>query len=145
MKISSRFTIAVHILSLLKNNPPSICTSEYMGESVNANPVIIRKVLSQLKKASFVQVRRGVGGVYLAKELREITLLDVYRAVDVVEEEKLFHFHENPNPDCPVGANIQAVLEVILVQAQEALEFVLESITMETLVTSLVNQIHSVK
>lgn len=139
MKISSRFTIAVHILSLLKTNPPSICTSEYMGESVNTNPVIIRKVLSYLKKAGFVEVRRGAGGAYLAKELCEITLLEVYRAVDVVEEEKLFHFHQKPNPDCPIGANIQAVLEVILVQAQEALELVLESITMEKLVTSLVN------
>ncbi|MEI4830037.1 Rrf2 family transcriptional regulator [Bacillus sp. FJAT-53711] len=143
MKISSRFTIAVHILSLLKNNPPSICTSEYMGESVNTNPVIIRKVLSYLKKAGFVQVRRGAGGASLVKDLREITLLDVYRAVDVVEAEKLFHFHEQPNPDCPIGANIQTVLEVILVQAQEAMEQVLESITMEQLVTSLVNRINS--
>ncbi|CAG9612466.1 Putative HTH-type transcriptional regulator YwnA [Bacillus rhizoplanae] len=143
MKISSRFTIAVHILSLLKNNPPSICTSEYMGKSVNTNPVIIRKVLSYLKKAGFVQVRRGTGGAYLIKELHEITLLDVYRAVDVVEEEKLFHFHEQPNPDCPIGANIQTVLEVILVQAQEAMEQVLESITMEQLVTSLGNKINS--
>ncbi|MFD0767490.1 Rrf2 family transcriptional regulator [Bacillus sp. CGMCC 1.60114] len=143
MKISSRFTIAVHILSLLKNNPPSICTSEYMGESVNTNPVIIRKVLSYLKKAGFVQVRRGAGGASLVRDLREITLLDVYRAVDVVEAEKLFHFHEQPNPDCPIGANIQTVLEVILVQAQEAMEQVLESITMEQLVTSLVNKINS--
>ena len=139
MKISSRFTIAVHILSLLKTNPPSICTSEYMGESVNTNPVIIRKVLSYLKKAGFVEVRRGAGGAYLTKELCEITLLDVYRSVDVVEEEKLFHFHEKPNPDCPIGANIQTVLEVILVQAQEAMEQVLESVTMEQLVTTLIN------
>ncbi len=53
MKISSCFTIAVHILSPLKHNPPSICTSEYMGESINTNPVIIRKVLSYLKKSRF--------------------------------------------------------------------------------------------
>lgn len=145
IKISSRFTIAVHILTLIKQNPPSDCTSEFMAGSVNTNPVIIRKILSYLKKAGLVEVRRGAGGAYLLKELHDITLLEVYRAVQVVEEDKLFHFHEKPNPDCPIGANIQSVLELILVQAQEAMEQVLESITMDQLFTTLQNQIQSVK
>lgn len=143
IKISSRFTIAVHILSLIKQNPPSDCTSEFMAGSVNTNPVIIRKILSYLKKAGLVEVRRGAGGAYLLKELHDITLLEVYRAVQVVEEDKLFHFHEKPNPDCPIGANIQSVLELILVQAQEAMEQVLESITMDQLFTTLQDQIQS--
>ncbi|MDM5154474.1 Rrf2 family transcriptional regulator [Bacillus sp. DX1.1] len=145
MKISSRFSIAVHILSLLKNNPPSMCTSEFIAESVNTNPVVIRKITSYLKKAQFVYVRRGTGGAGLLRNLDEITLLDVYHAVNVVEEEKLFHIHEQPNPACPIGANIQSVLEVILVQAQEAMEQVLNSITMEQLVTSLQNKINASK
>ncbi|MDQ0857637.1 Rrf2 family protein [Bacillus sp. V2I10] len=145
IKISSRFTIAVHILSLIKQNPPSDCTSEFMAGSVNTNPVIIRKILSYLKKAGLVEVRRGAGGAYLLKELHDITLLEVYRAVQVVEEDKLFHFHEKPNPDCPIGANIQSVLELILVQAQEAMEQVLESITMDQLFTTLQDQIQSEK
>ncbi|WP_188388623.1 Rrf2 family transcriptional regulator [Priestia taiwanensis] len=143
MKISSRFTIAVHILSLIHSSPAPICTSEYMAGSVNTNPVIIRKVLAYLKKANLVYVKRGTGGAYLMKELSDITLLDVYRAVDVVEEEKLFHFHEKPNPDCPIGANLQLVLEVLLVQAQEAMEAVLNSVTMEQLLASLDKQIHA--
>jgi Rrf2 family protein len=145
IKISSRFTIAVHILTLIKQNPPSDCTSEFMAGSVNTNPVIIRKILSYLKKAGLVEVRRGAGGAYLLKELHDITLLEVYRAVQVVEEDKLFHFHEKPNPDCPIGANIQSVLELILVQAQEAMEQVLESITMDQLFTTLQDQIQSEK
>ncbi|MFY0761885.1 Rrf2 family transcriptional regulator [Metabacillus dongyingensis] len=145
MKISSRFTIAVHILTLIKQNPPSDCTSEFMAGSVNTNPVIIRKILSYLKKAGLVEVRRGAGGAYLLKELHDITLLEVFRAVQVVEEDKLFHFHEKPNPDCPIGANIQSVLELILVQAQEAMEQVLESITMDQLFTTLQDQIQSEK
>jgi Rrf2 family protein len=145
IKISSRFTIAVHILTLIKQNPPSDCTSEFMAGSVNTNPVIIRKILSYLKKAGLVEVRRGAGGAYLLKELHDITLLEVYRAVQVVEEDKLFHFHEKPNPDCPIGANIQSVLELILVQAQEAMETVLESITMDQLFTTLQDQIQSEK
>ncbi|TQR26973.1 Rrf2 family transcriptional regulator [Lysinibacillus sphaericus] len=145
MKISSRFTIAVHILSIIKQNPSTICTSEFMAESVNTNPVVIRKIVSYLKKAGIVQVRRGTGGASLVKDLDAITLLDVFRSVEVVEEDQLFHLHENPNPDCPIGANIQSVLELILVQAQEAMEQVLANITMEQVITSLVREIQQSK
>ncbi|MGE8037400.1 transcriptional regulator [Lysinibacillus sp. KCTC 33748] len=141
MKISSRFTIAVHILSIIKQNPSTICTSEFMAESVNTNPVVIRKIVSYLKKAGIVQVRRGTGGASLVKDLEAITLLEVFRSVEVVEEDQLFHLHENPNPDCPIGANIQAVLELILVQAQEAMEQVLANITMAQVITSLIREI----
>lgn len=145
IKISSRFTIAVHILSIIKQNPSTICTSEFMAESVNTNPVVIRKIVSYLKKAGIVQVRRGTGGASLVKDLDAITLLDVFRSVEVVEEDQLFHLHENPNPDCPIGANIQSVLELILVQAQEAMEQVLANITMEQVITSLVRKIQQSK
>lgn len=140
IKISSRFTIAVHILSIIQQNSSTICTSEFMAESVNTNPVVIRKILSYLKKAGIVQVRRGTGGASLIKELDAITLLEVFRSVEVVEEDQLFHLHENPNPDCPIGANIQAVLELILVQAQEAMEQVLANITMAQVITSLIRE-----
>ncbi|WNC17382.1 Rrf2 family transcriptional regulator [Brevibacillus brevis] len=137
MKISSRFSVAVHILSLLSIETTAHCTSEWIAGSVNTNPVIIRRVLGQLKKAGMVQVRSGTGGASLTKELNEITLLDVYRAVDVVEEGRLFHIHEQPNPECPVGANIQFVLELILTRAQNAMEDILGSVTLEQLVSDL--------
>jgi len=35
--------------------------------------------------------------------LNEITFFDIYQSVDCIEENTLFHFHENPNPDCPAG------------------------------------------
>jgi len=140
MKISSRFSVGVHILSLLAIAPNAHCTSEWIADSVGTNPVIIRRILGQLKKKGLVQVRAGSGGAQLLKGLDEISLLDVYRAVDVVEEGKLFHIHDEPNPRCPVGANIQAVLELLLARAQTAMEGVLEGITMEELVTTLAKQ-----
>ncbi len=141
MKISSRFTVAVHILSLVTIENSALCTSEWIAGSVNTNPVVIRRVMGKLKNAGLIQVRRGTGGATLRKPLNEITLLDVYRAVEVVEEGELFQFHEKPNPNCPVGANIQAVLELILNRAQEAMEKILDEITMEELVTVLSKKI----
>ena len=137
MKISSRFTVAVHILSLVAIERNELCTSEWIAKSVNTNPVVIRRVIGKLRDAGLVQVRQGVGGTTLQKPLNEITLLDVYRAVEVVQEGELFQMHEKPNPNCPVGANIEVVLELILLRAQEAMESVLGEITMEDLVTVL--------
>ncbi|MFC7439606.1 Rrf2 family transcriptional regulator [Laceyella putida] len=140
MKISSRFTVAVHILSLLSIAGNAHCTSEWIAGSVNTNPVVIRRVIGKLKKVELVNVRPGTGGAYLLKDLDEITLLDVYKAVEVVEEGQLFQFHEQPNPDCPVGASIQSVLQLILERAQIAMEQVLAEITMKQLVTDLIQK-----
>lgn len=137
MKISSRFAIAVHILSLLSINPGSHNTSEWIAGSVNTNPVVIRRILGQLKSAQLVSVKAGTGGASLLQPLEAISLLEVYRAVAVVEEGALFSIHEEPNPACAVGANIQAVLELILGKAQGAMEQVLAEISMAELVTTL--------
>jgi len=132
MKISSRFTVAVHILSLIAIQSDTLCTSEWIAGSVNTNAVVIRRITGMLKKAGLVNVTSGTGGATLNKDLKDI--LDVYRAVEVVEEGELFQFQENPNINCPIGANIQGVLELILIKAQEAMETVLKDVNMEELV-----------
>lgn len=141
MKISSRFTVAIHVISLISLNQNIVSTSEWIAESVNTNPVVIRRVMGKLKKAGLIDIRRGLGGATLQKNLEDITLLDVYKAVEVVEDGELFQMHDNPNPNCPVGANIQDVLELILVRAQDAMEAVLKEITMEELVKVLSKKI----
>lgn len=137
MKISSRFSVAVHILCLLSLSESSQCTSEWIAGSVNTNPVVIRKILGKLKKAGFISVRPGTGGAYLEKNLEDINLLEIYRAVEVVEEGKLFNFHNQPNPNCPVGANIQATLEGTLFKAEAAMESVLKNVSIQSIVKDL--------
>ncbi|WP_291567773.1 MULTISPECIES: Rrf2 family transcriptional regulator [unclassified Clostridium] len=141
MKISSRFSVAVHILSMLSMEKDNLCTSEWIAGSVNTNPVIIRRVTGMLKKAGIVNVNPGSGGAYLLIPIESITLLDIYKAVEVVEEGQLFQIHENPNPKCPIGANIQLVLEIILLKAQGAMEDVLRNVTMKDIVEGLLEKI----
>lgn len=143
MKISSRFSVAVHMLALIdyeQHQIQSRCTSENLADSVNTHPVVIRQIMRNLKKAGFVGVRSGPGGAYLLKPLEQITLLDVYHAVDVVGEGELFQIHPDPNSDCPIGSHIQPVLELILTKAQCAMEQVLAEITMHELVQTLLNK-----
>ncbi len=132
MQISSRFTLAIHMFACIdtfKNDRK--VTSEFLAGSTNVNPVIIRKILSQLKAAGLVDVARGSGGASIAKPLNEITFLDIYNAVECVEHGELFHFHENPSTDCPVGRNIHHVLDEKLLRVQRAMEKELASITLE--------------
>lgn len=138
MKISSRFTIAVHMLALLHVRSDPL-TSEQIAGSVNTNPVIIRQISRLLKKAGLIEVKRGSGGAYLRKDADAVSLYDVYKAVEVVGEGELFHTHENPNPDCWVGANINQVLELILVKAQTAMENILRDVSIQD-VTELIIQ-----
>ena len=130
MQISSRFTIAVHVLIVIEAfHRDYKTTSEFIASSVNVNPVVIRRVLQQLKKAGIVEVQRGTGGASLARAPEEITLLDVYQAVDSVNKGQLFHFHENPNPDCPVGRNIHNIMDARLESIQQAMEKEMQSVT----------------
>ena len=124
MQISSRFTIATHMLIIITlRGKESKVTSDFLAASVGVNPVIIRKTLSQLKKAELISVARGTGGAEIIKDLEDISLLDVYQAVECLGKKgQLFSFHDNPNPDCPVGANIHRVLDEKLDKIQEAME-----------------------
>lgn len=132
MQISSRFTLAVHIFACIDVFKDDYkITSDFLAGSTNVNPVIVRKILGHLKAAGLVEVARGSGGASIPKPLSEISFLDIYNAVECVENGELFHFHENPNTDCPVGRNIHAVLDDKLMRVQKAMETELSSITLE--------------
>lgn len=135
MQISSRFTIAVHVLvcvELLKSTHKM--TSDFLASSVNVNPVVIRRLLQQLKAAGILCVARGTGGADTVRPSGEITLLDIYNAVESVDGGGLFRFHENPNPLCPVGRNIHAVLDGKLAEIQRAMEQEMEATTLQDVV-----------
>ena len=137
MKITSRFTMAVHtLLAIYVFRKEYKMTSDFIASSVNVNPVVIRRTLSSLKAAGIIDVKAGCGGATPVKEADDITLYDIYSAVDCVEGD-LFNFHENPNPECPVGKNIHAVLDSHLADAQTALENELKSVTLADLMNQL--------
>ena len=135
MQITSKFTAAVHILTCIDIFGGQMrVTSDVLSGSTGVNAVIVRNVLGQLRNAGIVETRQGSGGAHLAKALDEITLYDIYKAVDCVDDEGLFHFHENPNADCPVGRNIHKAMDSRLDAAQTALENELKSTTLAEVV-----------
>ena len=134
MQITSRFTIALHIFTCVETFKDDYkVTSDFLASSINTNPVIIRKILSQLKNAGLITVARGTGGITPTRAITEITFYDVYQAIEPVENGDLFHFHEAPNPECPVGRNIHSLLDDKLKAIQDAMEAEMKKYTVADL------------
>jgi Rrf2 family protein len=123
--INSRFTVAVHLLTLLSVGreafPETPLTSERAGESVNTNPVVVRRILGSLRNAGIVRSQPGpTGGWSLQKAPEDISLSEVYCAV---EDERLFSMHhQQPSNACLVGRHIQSTLEGYFGEAEAAMK-----------------------
>ncbi|MCM3186852.1 Rrf2 family transcriptional regulator [Priestia megaterium] len=137
MSSSTRFSVAIHILALISINSGGTNTSQYLAESVNTNPVVIRRIVGMLKNKGLVKVHPGIAGAELSKSISDITLFDVYQAVSIDADKELFSVHDNPNPLCPVGKNIQSTITPLFATAQSALEKALSHVTIEDIVNDI--------
>ncbi len=136
MSANSRFAVAVHVMTLLAWADEESLKSDYVACSVNTNPVVIRRILCALSRAGLVTSQTGAaGGSRLARPASEITLREVYRAV---EPREIFSMHrQRPNQECPVGMNIEGVLEGLLSEVDAAVDGVLAGKTVANLVEAL--------
>ena len=144
MQISSKFTIGVHLLVVIDYLSESEkVTSNVLAGSIGVNPVIVRNVMGSLKEAGIIDISQGKSGITLKKKLDEITFYDIYKAVDLVNEEGIFNFHENPNPECPIGRNIHKVLDDRLLRIQERMENEMKGMTVADVASDIKKEIDS--
>lgn len=142
MQITSRFTIAVHIITCVEYfKDTETVTSNFLAGSVGANPVVIRTVMSKLRKAGIISTSQGKSGILLARPLDEISFYDVYAALDCVDETGLFHFHEHPNMACPVGRNIHKAMDGKLREIQDSMENEMRQISLADIVDGVKQEI----
>lgn len=137
MATNCRFAFAVHVLSSLALHPDEPLTSDELAQSVNTNPVVIRRLLGELAEANVVETQRGPGGgARLAHAASEITLLQVHRAV--AGEVEPFGEHPNqPAQSCSVGREIKRVLEEVSGRARQAVEYEYQSTTLQDVVNAI--------
>ncbi|MGY3777798.1 Rrf2 family transcriptional regulator [Isobaculum melis] len=135
MEISTKFTVAVHVMTLLALNKDKELTSAYLAGSVNTNPVVIRRIMGQLKQADLILTKAGVAGAVLTRSPEDISLLAIYRAV--IQQPTLFGMHQDTNLTCTVGATIQQALEGHLLAAQQAMEASLANVSLADIIASI--------
>ncbi|WP_099974031.1 Rrf2 family transcriptional regulator [Lactobacillus terrae] len=135
MKYPHRLSDAVHILSyieIFKDENPS---SAIMAASMESNPSLVRRIMSQLSNADLLITSPGKVSPKLSRQPSDISLLDIYRAVD--ESGSLLHVDEDTNPNCLVGANIQDVLESKYAQVQAASEREMSLISLDDIISGI--------
>ncbi len=135
MAANSQFSMAVHILTVLACGKDENVKSDYIAGSVNTNPVVIRRVLGQLAQAGIVTSQTGAfGGTRLARAPEAISLCEIYKAVFCGE---VFALPRSPNRDCPIGANIEAVLCTLQKEIDHAVGDKLGEYTLATIIDSV--------
>ncbi|HTH29370.1 MAG TPA: Rrf2 family transcriptional regulator [Sphingobium sp.] len=138
--MNTRLAVATHILTFIQTQAGEPSTSELIASSVNTNPALIRRLLSQLARAGLTTSRMGSGGgALLARPADQITLLDVYNAID--DDGEVFALHDQPNPRCPVGRNINGVLKARIAAAEKALRDQLARTTIADMADDVAAQI----
>ncbi|WP_234734035.1 Rrf2 family transcriptional regulator [Tellurirhabdus bombi] len=126
---NARFSTAIHILTLLAGAGEELLSSEYLAGSININPVLVRKELSNLRKHGLVISKEGKnGGSTLAKPAQLIHLSDVYKAVR--QSAFLAQTKNTPNPACPVGRQINSHLDRMYEEAENAILHKLGKVTL---------------
>jgi len=134
--VNTRFSVAVHILTFLQTQQGEPATSELVASSVGTNPSLIRRLMGQLIRAGLASAQRGTGGgAVLGRPGREITLLDVHRAMH--EDADVIPIHQSANPKCPVGRHIEAVLDDRIDAVERAMERELARTTIADLASDL--------
>jgi Rrf2 family protein len=136
MASNSRFAIAVHILSVLgylESKSVERVTSDLIAKSVNTHPVIIRNLLKALKRAGLIECKEGKGGgICLAKKPSDLSLAEVYHAID--RSEVLAPHKNPPNHSCPVSVTIKDIFLEISDEVDSAITQVLKSKNLKSVI-----------
>lgn len=128
--MTGRFAISMHILTLLAKANGEWLTSEFIASSININPVLVRKEIVNLRNKGLVMSREGKnGGSMLAKSADQIRVSDIFLATQ--QGAFLGTSRKSPNPDCPVGRQINQHLNGLYQEAEEALVQKLGDTTLE--------------
>lgn len=127
--ISGKFAITLHILTLLSKFPDEYLSSEFLAESMNLHPVLIRKEIANLKKHHIVESKEGKnGGTKLLKPASEINLDDIFKIT--FKTVSLGYSKNDPNPKCPVGKQINKKLDELYIDINEKISEELNTISL---------------
>lgn len=134
--MDTKFSVALHVLTMISESEKTL-SSEDLARSVGTNASYIRKIITLLKKADILSSQRGKPGYQLTLPAENISLLDIYLAVQETRSINLFHTHHNVNEECPVGAHILQAVTPIFEETQRHLAQDLAQQSLRNVITNL--------
>lgn len=135
MQLSMKCSVAVHCLIFINEAAEKIrVTSPLLAQSTGCNPVVIRNVISALKKAGLITVPRGTGGAELCREPSEITLYQIYSALEPDGLSSMIGIHSCQGRKCPISQNIHMVLQTPYRKIEDSVRQTMEGITLESMI-----------
>mgnify|MGYP000001532303 FL=1 len=135
MQISIKCSVAVHCLIFIHEAKGiAKVTSNLLAQSTGSNPVVIRNILSALKKAGLITVTRGTGGAELCADPSQITLYQIYSALEPNGLTSVMGIHPCEGRSCPVAQNIRKVLEPPYHKIENAVKNAMEEITLQSII-----------
>lgn len=135
MQISIKCSVAVHCLIFIHEAKGiAKVTSNLLAQSTGSNPVVIRNILSALKKAGLITVPRGTGGAELCADPSQITLYQIYSALEPEGVTSIIGIHPCEGRSCPVAQNIRKVLQMPYRKIEDAVQKTMESITLQSMI-----------
>ena len=143
MAISTRYSDAIHIMAFIYIYQNTKLSSENIAKSVMTSPVVVRRIMSALQKAALIKTTHGSPNPVLAKDAANITLLDIYLAVE--NDKPLFTVDHKTNPQCIVGSQIQGILTQHYHEVQSAALGRLERITLQDIIDEIITNYKSRK
>lgn len=132
---STKLSVSVHILCMVALRSSPAVTSEHIAESICTNPALVRRLMSRLRRAQLIRTCQKRGAVGLGRPADEISLRDVFFAVE--PERRLFDLHTGTNTRCPVGAHIGEVMTDIYERVQTGFDSQLQSIRLSDILDKL--------
>ncbi len=139
MAANTRFAVAIHAMGMLAFDDELHINSDSIAHSVRTNPVVVRRILSQLTQHGLVTVKLGAGGgSRLTRIPEKITLAEIYLAL---EEGPLFQIPIlDETHDCAIGRNVRPVLTKVLQGAENGMLAELQSVTLADVIGKVIRQ-----
>ena len=137
MRLTTKCSIALHCLIVIyEYEPKRKVTSDLLGKSTGCNAAAVRSILKSLQKAGIISVSRGVGGAHLNCIPSDLTVWDVYHAVEPNGLEHFIGVHPRPSHICPVGHNIDTILSKTYTEIGNSVRQTMQNITLQDLLNN---------
>lgn len=135
MKYSHKLSDAVHILAYVTICKDMDLSSSAISRSIESNPSLVRRLMAQLGEANLLESRPGAATPKLTRDAGDISLFDIYQAIEV--DPRILHVDDKTNPRCIVGGNIQDTLNTVYDKLQKNMEQEMKQVSLQNIIDDI--------